>query len=168
MHRMILPLILLIAPACQPAAAPLSEADIAALHRLDTVYADAILTEDADAIAALYAEDAVEMPPNAPANVGREAIRAWYATQVFPAADYDDFSITPGEIDGVNGLAFNRGSYAFTTAPPGSTEPVTATGKYLVIARRQADGSWLWTADIWNADAPQPAAESEHTEGEDR
>jgi ketosteroid isomerase-like protein len=165
---MILPLIPLVAPACQPAAAPLSEADIAALQRLDTADADAILTEDADAIAALYAEDAVEMPPNAPANVGREAIRAWYATAVFPAADYDSFRITPGEIEGVNGLAFNRGSYAFTTAPAGMAEPVTTTGMYLVIARKQADGSWLWTVDIWNADAPQPTAEGEHTEGEDR
>ena len=137
---MILPLILLIAPACLPAAAPLSEADVAALRRLDTVYANAILAEDADAIAAIYAEDAVEMPPNAPANVGRAVIRAWYATAVFPAADYDDFSITPGEIDGVNGLAFNRGSYAFTTVPPGMTKSVTATGKYLVIARTPADG----------------------------
>ena len=168
MRRMILPLILLIAPACRPAAAPLSEADVAELRRLDTVYANAILAEDADAIAAIYAEDAVEMPPNAPANVGRAAIRAWYATAVFPAAGYGDFRIPPGEIDGANGLAFNRGSYAFTTVPPGMTEPVTTTGKYLVIARKQADGSWLWSADIWNADAPQPAPEDEHTEGEDR
>ncbi len=168
MRRMILPLILGVVPACQPAAAPLSEADVAALRSLDTSYAEAILNEDADAIAALYAEDAVEMPPNAPANVGREAIRAWYATAVFAAADYDDFAITPGEIDGVNGLAFNRGSYAFTTVSPGMTEPVTTTGKYLVIARKQPDGSWLWTADIWNADAPQPSIEGEHTEGEDR
>jgi hypothetical protein len=59
------------------------------------------------------------MPPNAPANVGREAIRAWYATAVFAAADYDDFTTTPGEIDGANRLAFNRGSYWFTTVPTG-------------------------------------------------
>lgn len=152
--------------ACQPAATLLSDEDIAAIRSLDASYAQAILSEDADAIAALYAEDGIEMPPNAPANVGREIIRQWYTTSVFPVYDFDDFTITPGEIDGVNGLAFNRGTYSSTTVE-GTSVSETVTGKYVVIARRQADGTWLWSVDIWNVDSPLPPTEGEHAEGDD-
>jgi hypothetical protein len=40
------------------------------------------------------------------------------------------------------------------------TAPVSETGKHIVIARRQADGSWLWTDVIYNSDAPIPEAEA--------
>jgi hypothetical protein len=39
------------------------------------------------------------------------------------------------------------------------SEPMTDSGKYMAIARRQEDGAWLWTAVIWNSDLPLPEAE---------
>ena len=34
---------------------------------------------------------------------------------------------------------------------------ISTTGSYIAIARRQADGSWLWTSCIAGTDAPMPA-----------
>jgi ketosteroid isomerase-like protein len=70
-----------------------------------------------------------------------------------------EFTVTSAAIDGMNGLAFDRGTWSWTGTPPGMSEPITETGKYLTIARRQEDGRWLWTADIWNSDTPIPEPE---------
>ena len=145
--------------ACQPAAAPLSDVDIAAIRDLGTAYAEANLAKDADAVAALYAEDAIEMPPNEPATVGRAAIRDRYAAGLELGGEAREFTLTSVEIDGMGGLAYERGTWTWTGVPPGMTEPITDTGKYIAIARRQEDGAWLWTAVTWNSDLPLPQPE---------
>lgn len=142
--------------ACQPAAGPLSEADVAALRGMGATYAQAVLAQDAAAVAVLYADDAVEMPPNVPARVGRAAIRAAYESPPVPSSS---FALTAVQIDGRGDLAYDRGTWTWTGVIPGQAQSVADHGKYLAIARRQADGSWLWTAVIWNSDTPLPAGQ---------
>jgi ketosteroid isomerase-like protein len=38
----------------------------------------------------------------------------------------------------------------------GMEQPITDSGKYLVLLSKQADGSWLISAVIWNSDMPLP------------
>lgn len=133
--------------------------DVAAIRSLGTSEAQANLAKDADAVAALFADDAIDMPPNMPATVGKEAIRASYASEFELGGETTELTITSVEIDGMDGLAFDRGTYSWTGIPPGMTEPITDTGKYFGIARQQEDGSWLWTATIWNSDIPLPQPE---------
>jgi ketosteroid isomerase-like protein len=104
-------------------------------------------------------QDAVEMPPNEPATVGRAAIRHRYASWFEVGAETSEFTLTSVDIDGMDGLAYDRGTWTWTGIPPGMTELITDTGKYLGIARRQEDGTWLWTAVIWNSDLPLPQPE---------
>lgn len=66
------------------------------------------------------------------------------------------FSLTPIEIDGRGDLAYERGTYALTIAASGTTPAMPDHGKYLTVRRKQADGSWLITADIFNSDVPLP------------
>lgn len=140
--------------ACQPGVAPLSDEDVAAIRALGQSYAQTNLSKDADAVAALYAFDAVEMPPNAPARVGNAAIRDAYAEFFGLGVEASDFTLTAVEIGGLGDLAYDRGTWTWTGTPPGMTEPITDTGKYLGIARRQEDGTWLWTQMAWNSDLP--------------
>jgi ketosteroid isomerase-like protein len=44
-----------------------------------------------------------------------------------------------------------------TVTPPGAPAPVDDHGKYIVIERKQPDGSWLITEDIFSSDVPLPA-----------
>ncbi len=141
--------------ACRPAPRPLSDADAAAVKRLGTLYAQAYLANNADGVAAVYATDAVEMPPNAPARVGRTAIRAGYATAMESSA----FTLASARIDGRDDLAYDRGTWSWTGKVPGSTQTASVVGKYVAIARRQTDGTWLWTEVIWNNDEPLPGAQ---------
>jgi ketosteroid isomerase-like protein len=141
--------------ACQPAARPLSSADAAAVRGLGVSYAQAVLAKNADGVAALYATDAVEMPPNEPARVGKTAIRTAYAN----SGEASAFTVTSAQVDGRDDLAYDRGTWSWTGKLPGSTQPSTLTGKYLAIARRQLDSTWLWTAVIWNDDVQLPRAQ---------
>ncbi len=138
--------------ACQPGAGPLSDDDIAAIRANVDTYVQSTLSADWPAWAALFTDDAVNMAPNEPAIEGRAAIQAW--GEAFPTLT--EFTSTPVEIDGRADLAYIRGTYSYTGTVEGAPEPVTDSGKYLVLLRKQADGSWLSTAQIWNSDQPLP------------
>ena len=136
--------------ACQTPNTNLTDEDIAEITNIATAYTQATRAGDADAVAALYTEDAVEMPGNQPARVGRAAIRATYG-------GLNDLEVNMTELDGRDGVAYERGTW--TQSVPVADTTVGMTGKYLVILRKQADGSWLRTHAIWNTDAPIPQPE---------
>jgi ketosteroid isomerase-like protein len=157
MRRLVLSVLsLAFLAACQPGVAPLTDEDVAAFGNLRTALVQATLAGDCDAVAAIYAESAVSLPQDAPIVEGRTAIRAACEAE---EATTQDFSITSLQVDGYGDLAFDRGTWSQTFVSEGMAEPVTITGKYLVIYRKQADGSWICTVEIWNLDAPFPPPE---------
>src|SRR5918992_879718 len=68
------------ASAAQAPAATASNID-AAIRAVADAYVKATLAADAKAIADLYTDDAVEMPPNHPVVKGRAAIQQYYEKQ---------------------------------------------------------------------------------------
>ena len=60
------------------------------------------------------------------------------------------------EIDGQGGLAYERGTTSMTLTPAGGGSAEWRS-KYLVIYRRQADGSWKISREIFTPDAPPQA-----------
>jgi ketosteroid isomerase-like protein len=144
--------------ACQPGAAPLSDEDIAAIHDGIAAYTRAVLAGDCDAQGAMYSEDAVLLPQNQPVVEGRAAINAACEAE---AAQFtiQRFTLTPLETDGYGDLAYQRGTWSEAFVAEGMEEPITLTGKYVSISRKQDDGSWLTTELLWNTDAPMPQFE---------
>jgi uncharacterized protein (TIGR02246 family) len=141
----------LVSTACQPPAqetAGLSDEDVAAIRDANEGWIQAFRANDNAALAALYSNSAVIMPPNESVIEGRAAILAYHG-----AVTVTEYSESIVEIDGRDGLAYIRG----TSSMVGRTEdgePVTESSRYLVILRKQADGSWLFTHEIWNSDQP--------------
>jgi uncharacterized protein (TIGR02246 family) len=130
----------------------LSDEDVAANKASLEAYVQAIRTEDWMAVAALYTEDAVLMPPNQPIVQGREAILTWLGA--YPTLT--EFNLTITEIDGCGDLAYVVGTVSMTIAPEGAPEPIQDTGKFIEIRRKQEDGSWLIAVDMFNSDLPLP------------
>jgi len=128
----------------------LTPGDATALRAALAAYVNAANTGAAAHWAALYAEDAVMMPPNTPAIEGRAAIESWLA--MLPVISGAEGTVL--EVEGVGDLAYVRGTYAMSVTIPGLPAPVSQKGKLLQIYMRQASGSWLLARDIWNADAP--------------
>ena len=131
--------------------AGLSAEDLAAHEATTQAWVNAVLAGDFAAVAATYTEDAVMMAPNSEAIVGRAAIQTFFES--FPPISSMELLAT--EVEGVGDLAYVRGSYTMTVAPEGA-DPISDTGKYIEIRRKQADGTWLLSRDLYNSDLPLP------------
>ncbi len=131
------------------------EAELQAIDSVRERHVGALNAGDAAAWTALFAEDGVQMPPNAPANVGRDRIGAWSGGML--AAFRATFALTVAEIRAVDGWAFERGAYAIGLTPAAGGPAMRDDGKYVTIYRKDADGAWRISHDIWNSDAPPPA-----------
>ncbi len=131
--------------------------DIQGLEQLREAHVAALNRGDGAAWAGCFAADAVQMPPNLPANVGIDDIRQW--SQGFLAAFDVEFALAPAEVEQAgDGWAFERGAYEIALTPKGGgVDPLRDRGKYVTVYRREGDG-WRMARDIWNSDQPLPAA----------
>jgi ketosteroid isomerase-like protein len=128
----------------------LSSTDHAAIRVVSERFPTFLIGRDFAALARLYTEDTVFMPPHHPAIHGRAALEAWIAS--FPRVLRMTLNVE--DIDGRGDIAYVRGSYTMTLHPDGAPNPIDDVGKYLEIRKRQPDGSWLLAADIFNSDNP--------------
>jgi uncharacterized protein (TIGR02246 family) len=99
---------------------------------------------DAEALVALYADDAMLLPPDHEPIQGREAIGAFWRQGTDTGLEVTTLAV---EVDG--DLGYLVGRYHL---PPTDEEPADS-GQYVMCLRRQRDGSWKLTADIWNRSA---------------
>lgn len=139
---------------------PLSEADASTIKNLaEREVVDMLLAKDMAAFAASFTEDAVRMPPNEPLQIGRAAIEEWARTAWGPLT-FPEGSQTVRGVDGRGDLAYAWGTFSFLAQVPGIEEPIEDVGKFLVILRKQPDGSWLVSHSIYNGDSPAPMADT--------
>jgi|SRR5581483_3856722 len=126
------------------------------LRQLDIAFEQGVAAKDPAALVnAFYTEDAVLMPPNHPAVNGRANIQAFLQELINQGAS--SIKLEAVKLDSEGSLACLQGKYTLTiNAPDGSK--ITDTGKYVVTYRRQANGGWRVTTDIFNSDNPAPAA----------
>lgn len=96
---------------------------------------------DAEALAALYADDAMLLPPDHEPVQGREAIGTYWRQGTDEGLEVTTLTV---EVDG--DLGYLVGRYHLS---PTDEEPADS-GKYVMCLKRQRDGSWKLTADIWN------------------
>ena len=141
--------------ACKPSTPPAADtaADEAAFHAGTVTWAEAYNAGDIDRIVTLYAEDAVLMPPDAPAASGHAAMRDFLAADSAAAkAGGLTMALSENGMGASGNLGWHAGTYVMTD----TTGAAVVTGKW-VETWRKADGKWLIIRDIWNNDAP-PAA----------
>jgi uncharacterized protein (TIGR02246 family) len=117
-------------------------------------FVDAVKRGDTTAMAANYTDDAVVMSPGAEAWRGRDAVRKGFAGMV-AQMPIKDMSLRIDDVMVGGDLAVETGTYEMTVQPQGGRE-MKDKGKYLVVWKRQADGSWKIARDIFNSDAPPP------------
>jgi uncharacterized protein (TIGR02246 family) len=139
---------------CASTGSARSKADQAVLAGMGERYVANMESGDVERYLSLWADDGIQMPPNAPQVYGKSNIRTRVA-QVF-----DNFnasmSINTEEIVVVGDLAYTRGTYLLDLTPKAGGEPMRVDGKFLTVYRRQPDGSWLITRDCFNSNVPPP------------
>lgn len=131
--------------------------EVAALQAVDQAWAKAYNAGDADAVASLYDEQAVLLPPGAPATKGRPAIRAFFAKDT---AESQKAGVTfVLDSNPAGGVAGDTGWQSGTYAVKDKAGKVVETGKYLSVSVKKG-GKWLYVRDTWNSDGATAPAES--------
>jgi uncharacterized protein (TIGR02246 family) len=126
---------------CSGGSAALDSASRGAIEATVDRYVAASNEGDADALTELYAEDAVLLPPDHEPVLGREAIGEFWQQGTDTGLEVSTLRL---EVDG--NVAYLVGRYHL---PPTQQEEADS-GQYVLCLKRQTDGTWKLTADIWN------------------
>lgn len=155
--RYLLLIIAFMAQACKPGSAPdpssTEQATVAAVRQVSEAYLAAIRGGDINEALNQWADSMTVLPPNEPALKGREAFRAW-GEAFMKQLKVVDAKFTESEVVTSGDLAIERVAFAWTLQPLAGGAPIVETGKGLHVFRRQTDGNWKLTMDVWSADAP--------------
>jgi len=140
---------------CKPAAQD-TAAEMTAIQEINKAWGDNYNAGDADAIANLYAEDALLMPPGTPAANGHDAIREFFADDTAAAKAAGVTYSVSSDADAIHvsgDMASQNGNYTVTDASGATLD----AGKYLSVFQKK-DGKWSLLRDIWNSDNAPAAA----------
>jgi uncharacterized protein (TIGR02246 family) len=118
---------------------------------LNDSFVQGVEKRDAATMWSVYAPDARLLPPGAPAVDGAAAIVDFWK-QVLDQG-VDGGSLTTLLVEERDDLAVEEGQFQITAGGA-----VVESGKYVVVHRRQPDGSWRWWRDIFNSDQPPPSS----------
>jgi uncharacterized protein (TIGR02246 family) len=150
------------APAPPPPPPPpdTTAADTAAINKLRDDYAAAFKAADAEKLGTLITEDEVSMGIDLPTTTGRAA-NVENLKGIFSQMTPTEFILTSDEMKLLGGgYAYDRGTSTATFTPTAKgAKPMTQTTRYLVILRRESDGSWKVARDMDNLmpAPPKPA-----------
>ncbi len=127
-----------------------------AIEAVNAQLAEAFSRGDAAAFAAFYTPDGTLMPPNAEPSAGRQAIEESFGADF--STNPPSLKLTTADVEVHGDTAIESGNYSISFMPPGQEEAVEDHGKYLVVWKKQSDGSWKLHWDIWNSNL-SPAVE---------
>jgi ketosteroid isomerase-like protein len=118
-----------------------------AIDNANAGFAAAINQGDVAAAMTVYTDDAKLLPPNYPAVTGRANIQAFWEGAA-QALGIKHVSMNTLEVEFIGDTAIEHGEYTLDLAS-GQDK-----GKFIVVWKRQTDGSWKWHIDIFNSDLP--------------
>lgn len=123
----------------------------AAIEQGNAKFSEAIARGDAQAVAALYTQDAIVLPERGDMVKGRQAIGEFWKTAM--DGGVKSLTLTTLEVGANRDLAHEVGTVLLTINVQGRP-PATASAKYVVVWKRETDG-WKIHRDIWNDPPPQ-------------
>ena len=131
-------------------------ADKAKLQTDALSWFDHFAAADSEGLANLYAEDALVMPPNAPALNGRPAIKTYFGAMA-SGVKAGGLSLKQGSVTGAD-VSGDMGWISGTYTVQDSAGTTIDSGDYMSVHHR-VNGSWLYIRDMWHSDRPAaPAA----------
>jgi ketosteroid isomerase-like protein len=130
-------------------AIPASAADESDLAGRAAAWQEGFNSGNLDAVAALYAEGASRMPPNAE-TLGKGGIAA--NLQSFKDSGAATVRLAVTDAESVGDLAYGAGTYELTGADGSHIDH----GKWLNVSKR-INGEWKIYSDIWNSNMAPPS-----------
>lgn len=149
------------APAVQQGSATSPAVDVAAVRQQieagNAGLIAALEKGDSTAAAAFYDDSAMVMPAGQDAAAGHAGILRMFGS--LTAFTFTNMKLEVRDVAASGDLAVETGHFEWTLTPrTAGGKPMPDKGKYVVVWKKQADGSYKLFRDIWNNDAPPPAA----------
>ena len=119
----------------------------AAVLATNARFVAAIAARDAAAVSDVYAPEATLLAPDADPLHGRASIRAYWAAGI--ASGITSVALETVRLEPMTDGILETGAFALGLGDGSGAR--TLRGKYLVVHRRQPDGTWAWETDIFNA-----------------
>ena len=147
-HVHLLAILFIMLVGCNTAAGPSAEADKKRITEMSAARAKAFNEGNAAAIAIHFTDDALLMAPGKPVAKGRDAVETYYQSIFSEYTTQLESHYEEVEVSGQ--LAYGRGGAKVTLTPKKGGAVMISTAKYLNILKKQPNGEWKTTHDIWN------------------
>jgi uncharacterized protein (TIGR02246 family) len=131
----------------------LSSKDRLEIRAIHDAYVSAWRDNDQETLLRLFTADAVLLPHHGvPPVIGIAAIRQFWFSANAPRTTVKQFTQTPREIAGNDGLACVWGSFSlcFSVDVDGHEQRMASAGTYLMIVQRQPDTAWRISHRMWD------------------
>lgn len=122
-----------------------------AIERAVARWSEAFNRGDPAAVAALYTDDAILMPPDRDIIRGQQGVQDFWHDAI--QAGLKDPFFTIVDVQASGDTAYEIGTFSLTV-PTKDQGPKVLSGKYVVVWQRQANGAWKLHVDIWNGRKP--------------
>lgn len=121
------------------------------IEAASAAFEEAYNSGDAAALAALYTEDAVLLPPDVVRMDGRHAVQNFMQGAMDSGpGPLEDLRLETLEVEDSGDLASEVGKFTVL----GQDGAPAGTGKYIVVWKKGSDGTWRLHRHIWNSDPP--------------
>ncbi len=130
----------------------LTSEDTAALHKSIADNVKFATEGDWNSFSKLFSDDVLAMPPGSPPVVGREGL-----LDMFAGVRILEFESELLQVTGYENIAYGNGEHSWTMLSEGADEPVSESGKWMAIWKKQSNGQWLIAVDMWNSSETPPA-----------
>jgi uncharacterized protein (TIGR02246 family) len=134
-----------------------TEADRAAIDRGHEAFLAGMRANDCNALLPLLTEDVVFAPPNTPTASGLDGVRQW-CEPIFKQVKTTAVTVSDRDVVLAGDWAIEHGNFDWTVAPIAGGPEQREQGRFVAVYRRQPDGTWKLTRDIWNSSLPNPSA----------
>jgi ketosteroid isomerase-like protein len=134
-------------------------ADEKAVRDADEQWSKVAGAKDLDKTVSFYADNAIVLPPNQPAVTTKDGIRNLWKG-FFESLTEIIWKTTRVEMAKSGDMGYLIGTYEMTLK-----DGTKDKGKYCEVWKKQADGKWKVSTDMFSSDLPVPNASPPHPTG---
>jgi ketosteroid isomerase-like protein len=125
---------------------------IATLAKIREAWVQDLRTKQLEPILKFYAPDAVFLQPTGERITGSAALRTLF--QTIMATFNSDLTLHSQNLETSGDLAYDSGDFQETLTTIATGAKITTKGSYIIIFKRQPNGSWQIVQHVWTGTPP--------------
>lgn len=130
---------------------------LATLAKIREAWVQDLRTKQLEPILKFYAPDAAFLQPTGERITGSAALRTLFQTVM--ATFSSDLTLHSHNLETSGGLAYDSGDFQETLTTIATGAKITTKGSYIIIFKRQPNGSWQIVQHVWTVTPPPGTTE---------